>query len=1841
MKTIFAHFSRHRSPDFQIATAIIEHTDGSRMVKKTCLTEGAGGHLARIAANGTLLSESLLLANVQVNKIVSRDSRSLTFEYIDGVSFEDRLLHAFAVRDKNRYLEIIAEYYNLICTMSRTVSSFRPGSCNADIFGDLDLSELGKENSFLEIANLDLVFGNILLKNSTYCLIDYEWVFRTPVPPSFLLFRALLNHNFQYHVFSGDDFLSLNEILAEYSVDQARISLYWEMETRFQAYVNGSTGLQRYSAGEAYKQVQQLLQSGRIAEGIAAVELFIEAHPYHAAAHRDLGVFYLNKGIKEKGLVHFERALALAPANTMLLKDAARLYVAESRFERAVGIFIKLLEVNPRDTDACMALGRIFMLTGRAAEAAGAFKAALSIEPDNQIALELLTKLQVQTGDKGAAGGPINTATYEKGTIQNQGVDTMNAQHDSEQPNSTNMDTPTVICILGMHRSGTSMITQLLHQCGLYLGSPEDIIGSASDNPDGFWENTRFVGINDELLRLLGGAWDSPPLFESGWVNRPEIEQMLGPARKLIETFQHKGPWGWKDPRNSLTSLFWKKALGPVNIKYVVCVRNPLEVARSINKRSYNSFIYGYKLWYTYNKAIMENTRVNERIISHYDTFFSHPQQELRRLVDFLGIPATDDIIETSCKKISGSLRHHALDLDDLKKAVVSHDLISLYEDLCHEAIRQRETVSIVILTFNEMKYTRECVESIRKYTPESHEIIFVDNCSTDGTVKWLRELVSSNRNYRLIENNKNRGFATGCNQGIQASSGEYILLLNNDVVVTEHWLSGMLACLRSRPDTGIVGPMTNNISGTQKDPSAHYSSMPEMHLYAAQFREMNLHRRIPLRRIVGFCMLFRRDLADKIGLLDENFGTGNFEDDDYCLRAALEGYRNFIAGDVFIHHYGSRTFKGNKINYAETLGGHRKVFSEKWSTIQRNSDLGRKFLLLNVSENAADLCSKGEADKAVTACIESIGQFPDRIELYQTLGELLLNEKRFQEALDALAAMPESGGEEPRTLLIIGYCKEGLQLNDEAEVYADKVLGLLPDEASALNLKGMLAYKGGEQNTAEAYFTRAISSAPGYGEPYTNLGVMRWTDGQKEDGLSLLEKGFYLSPQLLDSAALYHSAAVEKEIFPVAEKRFREAKALYPQNQRITFLLIDILLKQAKETEAMQVIEEAMTVFALSDGLLHAALAVREKIGPMRISQGNRKSLSFSMIVKNEEKHIAKCLMSIKPVADEIIVVDTGSTDRTKDIALALGARLFDLEWKGDFSEARNHSLVKAEGGWIFSLDADEVISSADHQALRRIVEKGKPVAYKITTRNYSNQVGSQGFIPNKGDYPREEIGLGWFPSTKVRLFPHDKRIHFENPVHEFVDGTIERARIPIMLSEIPVHHYGRLDEGKLREKGEAYYQLGRKKLDEKGGADLKAIFELGVQAGELKKYDEAATLFERLIQIEPLYPLALFNLGFAYLELGRFAEALPHARKGYELNPEKKECALNVAHCEIVVGDNSRAVDMLEDILKKEPEYPPAMALLAAAYSIQGAPACYGILETLHSRKFDCSFFLHELAEALTSEKRYKQALNLFELIIKSGNTREKTKELLEQCYQKSTRKDLPDGPVDHLKGLNPYDRQLTRQEVDQDLHRAFVGGMWDELGSLQFNFMKAQGLEPGHALVDVGCGALRGGLHFISYLNKGNYYGLDLNASIIEAGRKELERAGIADREPHLLVNNAFEMSRFNTLFDFGLAVSVFTHLPMNHIIRCLAEIEKVLKPRGLFFATFFQAPLSAHTGTIHHSPGGVVTNYDSDPFHYSLEEIAFMASAAGLTVRLIGDWSHPRDQRMLVFSRPDNA
>ncbi len=235
---------------------------------------------------------------------------------------------------------------------------------------------------------------------------------------------------------------------------------------------------------------------------------------------------------------------------------------------------------------------------------------------------------------------------------------------------------------------------------------------------------------------------------------------------------------------------------------------------------------------------------------------------------------------------------------------------------------------SIIILTYNNLEYSKLCIESIRKYTKRgSCEIIVVDNNSTDNTVKWLKQ----QNDIKLILNKENLGFPKGCNQGIEiAEKDNDILLLNNDVVVTQNWIDNLKRCLYSNNKIGAVGSITNSCSNYQAIP-VQYNNLDEMIGFAKQNNISSSSKWEERLRLVGFCMLIKNSVVKEVGFLDERFSPGNFEDDDYSFRVRKAGYRLMLCKDSFIHHFGSASFGKETSKYNNLLINNRRKFKEKW----------------------------------------------------------------------------------------------------------------------------------------------------------------------------------------------------------------------------------------------------------------------------------------------------------------------------------------------------------------------------------------------------------------------------------------------------------------------------------------------------------------------------------------------------------------------------------------------------------------------------------------------------------------------------------------------------------------------------------------------------------------------------------------------------------------------------------------------------------------------------------------------------------------------------------------------
>ena len=314
---------------------------------------------------------------------------------------------------------------------------------------------------------------------------------------------------------------------------------------------------------------------------------------------------------------------------------------------------------------------------------------------------------------------------------------------------------------------------------------------------------------------------------------------------------------------------------------------------------------------------------------------------------------------------------------------------------------------SIIVPCFNQREFTRHCLQALFQHTRPAWELIVVDNGSTDGTAIYLEGAQDTTAvPVTVVTNARNRGFPVAVNQGLEVARGEFLVILNNDAVVTDGWLDQLIALTRAGTTfakaeggglkaadgtrteekrgvaptgggtetterkteddervltildyveqtaataggsekvtepaqvdrttrgIGLAGPMSNYAAPPQLVEGVPYRDLEGMHVFAQRWRDEHRGQWFTVPKLSGFCVLMKRAVYDAIGGLDEQFGLGLFDDDDLAERARRAGFELAVAHDLFVHHFGSRTFAGNGIDAEGLLEENAKRFADKW----------------------------------------------------------------------------------------------------------------------------------------------------------------------------------------------------------------------------------------------------------------------------------------------------------------------------------------------------------------------------------------------------------------------------------------------------------------------------------------------------------------------------------------------------------------------------------------------------------------------------------------------------------------------------------------------------------------------------------------------------------------------------------------------------------------------------------------------------------------------------------------------------------------------------------------------
>jgi len=348
---------------------------------------------------------------------------------------------------------------------------------------------------------------------------------------------------------------------------------------------------------------------------------------------------------------------------------------------------------------------------------------------------------------------------------------------------------------------------------------------------------------------------------------------------------------------------------------------------------------------------------------------------------------------------------------------------------------------------------------------------------------------------------------------------------------------------------------------------------------------------------------------------------------------------------------------------------------------------------------------------------------------------------------------------------------------------------------------------------------------------------------------------------------------------------------------------------------------------------------------------------ISLCMIIMNEEKWLENCLNSIKDLVDEIIIVDTGSTDKSKEIAKKFTEKVYNFEWCDDFSKARNFSISKATKDWILILDADEVIADIDKEKIRKIIELNEADSYFLNCRNYFDEIGISGFISTKGDrYKESQIARGFSIAKVLRLFKNKKEYFFEGKIHETISKSIKEIGDKIFDTDVVIHHFGGLDKKKLNEKKEHYIRLLEKRL-EKGDFTEKSkdyvYYELAIELINLGRTEQAIEYLEKAIEISEEY-VYLYNLATQYLLIGRLESAERLYKKAIIKSSEYPEkynyhnpqpynsynpsIYLNLGGIYFKRKEYNKAIKKYEQVIELNPTFADAYFNLGFVYKLKG---------------------------------------------------------------------------------------------------------------------------------------------------------------------------------------------------------------------------------------------------------------------------------------------------------------
>ena len=853
--------------------------------------------------------------------------------------------------------------------------------------------------------------------------------------------------------------------------------------------------------------------------------------------------------------------------------------------------------------------------------------------------------------------------------------------------------------------------------------------------------------------------------------------------------------------------------------------------------------------------------------------------------------------------------------------------------------------VPIIIPLFNAVEYTMKAVDSIRANTHANlYEIIFVDNASTDGTKEYLKRLVAEDPDHiRVITNDVNLGYGGGMNTGLRALSAfqwEYCCIANNDLIFTPNWLYQMLECLQLAPieNLGAVGPVSNAAGGSQGI-QANYQSEAAMGQWSAEYHQLHQREWAEAGRLVGLCVLMTRKFFDTVGYFDERFVGGMWEDNDWCLRARLAGFKFAVDRSTFLHHFMSKTFAISDVKAPERFHSNKKRYYDKWKETDNEFE---KLALKNHEARTAGpdgscpeptrlesglikkfivaACRVKDGAKYLEKTLPRISEFADEIvilnsalttdnteEVCRRFPKVVLIEKDhdddngYAEEKSRNHVLDMAYSRHPDWI----YCFDADEMPVErVKLKLDKLTNPANPEILFWAFPIVHLWNGENQQRLDGVWGRFYQ-----GRMFRALPGLRIKGGNslihcgstpnfppENMGISTVKIIHYGNLDANDRAKKYDRYTkidTDKDLNMVLGMWKDYYWRLYygdpDQKELATFTGFWKVLADPKDWA-----RPPYGSFFDRDCYRHVA----DERGALFVPFSEKSSISLCMLIHNEGKMVVDCLESVRHLVDEIICVDTGCSDATPEMAEQMGAEIHKFDWNDNYSDARNFSLSKATGDWILRLDPDEVFPNDHSFKIMTLVRDPNVEGYIFPIRNWLENPQEKG------------LGAQWALSETCRLFKNQyPKIKYSNLVHEELDDSFialrkerlqalidsgvpeaeakskEQSLMNIARAPVILWHFGYLRGTEFLDKKFGYYcKLGNKQIAETPN-DPRPYFTTAVHYLHVGEMDKAIENYKKVLDMDPNNHMACNDCGVLLYQQGKVDQAEKYFRRALEI--------------------------------------------------------------------------------------------------------------------------------------------------------------------------------------------------------------------------------------------------------------------------------------------------------------------------------------------------------------------